>query len=164
LPIGPSLRRSRDIRDEEGSFARSKRRRPWHVTHASFLDPDIEQAQRGPTFESRTRRFAMASHLPPAPSNGAHRLRWWRRDRAPLNSPRMVGHTAAIAGRSIPANILQMESRPRIQAPDCSGDIAASASPFLTASDRKPHRRTSCGHGATPAGLSCMLTATSVIE
>ena len=49
-------------------------------------------------------------------------------------SPRAVGHIAAIAGRSIPGNMRRQNRAIAVSAPVLPAETATSASPFLTAS------------------------------
>ena len=51
-----------------------------------------------------------------------------------IDSPRRVGHRAAIAGRSMPGMVLRLNLAIAISAPVLPAETAASASPFLTAS------------------------------
>ena len=51
-----------------------------------------------------------------------------------IDSPRKVGHSAAIAGRSMPGRVLRLNFDIAISAPVLPADTATSASPFLTAS------------------------------
>ena len=50
------------------------------------------------------------------------------------DSPRKVGHSAAIAGRSMPGKVLRLNFDIAISAPVLPPDTTTSASPFLTAS------------------------------
>ena len=56
-----------------------------------------------------------------------------------INSPRKVGHSAAIAGRSIPASILRSNFDIAISAPVLPAETTRSASPLLHRIDREPH-------------------------
>ncbi len=51
-----------------------------------------------------------------------------------MDSPRSVGHSAAIAGRSMPGSILRLNLAIAISAPVLPADTIMSASPFFTAS------------------------------
>ena len=51
-----------------------------------------------------------------------------------IDAPRSVGHSAAIAGRSIPGIVLRLNFAIAISAPVLPADTATSASPFFTAS------------------------------
>ena len=51
-----------------------------------------------------------------------------------IDSPRSVGHSAAIAGRSMPAMVFRLKRAMAISAPVLPAETTASASPFLTAS------------------------------
>src|SRR5215467_13929968 len=79
-----------------------------------------------------------------------------------IDSPRKVGHNAAMAGRSIPTIVLRWNLAIAIRAPVLPAEIATSASPFLTASiaihmdDFHRPRRNAW------LGLSSIFTATSV--
>jgi hypothetical protein len=78
------------------------------------------------------------------------------------DSPRKVGHSAAMAGRSIPAMVRRLKRAIAIRAPVFPADTATSAWPFLTASiashidDFHRPRRSAW------LGLSSIRTATSV--
>ena len=78
-----------------------------------------------------------------------------------IDSPRSVGHIAAIAGRSISGIVRRQTLAIAISAPVLPAETAQSASPFLTASiachieeARRPDR-------SAWLGLSVILTATS---
>ena len=78
------------------------------------------------------------------------------------DSPRKVGHSAAIAGRSMPSSIFRLKRDIAISAPVLPAETATSASPFLTASSashiedfQRPWRN-------AWLGLSSMRMATSV--
>src|SRR6476660_4159494 len=77
-------------------------------------------------------------------------------------SPRRVGHTAAIAGRSIPGSVRRLKRAIAISAPVLPADTATSASPFLTASIASHIEDVLRPRRNAWLGLSCMLTATSV--
>src|SRR5712664_3953752 len=77
-------------------------------------------------------------------------------------SPRIVGHTAAIAGRSMPGSMRRQNRPIAISAPLLPADIATSASPFLTASMASHIDEVLRPRRSAWLGLSCMLTATSV--
>ena len=51
-----------------------------------------------------------------------------------IDSPRKVGHSAAIAGRSMPGSVLRLNFDIAISAPVLPPDTTMSASPFFTAS------------------------------
>ncbi len=79
-----------------------------------------------------------------------------------IDSPRSVGQSAAIAGRSIGAIVCRQNFAIAMRAPVLPADTAQSASPVLTASiachiddTRRPDRR-------AWLGLSVILTATLV--
>ena len=79
-----------------------------------------------------------------------------------IDSPRSVGHIAAIAGRSIGAIVCRQNFAIAISAPVLPAETAQSASPVFTASiachieeTRRPARK-------AWLGLSVILTATSV--
>ena len=79
-----------------------------------------------------------------------------------MQEPLSVGHSAAIAGRSMPGSIRRLNLAIAISAPVLPADTATSASPFLTASMashiddfQRPLR-------SAWLGLSSMRTATSV--
>ncbi len=78
------------------------------------------------------------------------------------DSPRSVGHSAAIAGRSMPSSMRRLKRAIAISAPVLPADTATSASPLLTASSashiddfQRPWR-------SAWLGLSSMRMATSV--
>src|SRR5260370_10482525 len=77
-------------------------------------------------------------------------------------SPRMVGHTAAIAGRSILGSVRRLKRAIAIKAPVLPADTATSASPFLTASIASHIEDVLRPRRNAWLGLSCMLTATSM--
>ena len=79
-----------------------------------------------------------------------------------IEVPRSVGHSAAIAGRSMPGSILRLNLAIAISAPVLPAETATSASPFFTASMashiddfQRPLR-------SAWLGLSSIRTATSV--
>ena len=79
-----------------------------------------------------------------------------------IDSPRSVGHMAAMAGRSIGAIVCRQNFAIAIRAPVVPAETAQSAEPFLIASiachieeTRRPARN-------AWLGLSVILTATSV--
>ena len=74
----------------------------------------------------------------------------------------MVGHTAAIAGRSMPGSVRRQNRAIAISAPVLPAETATSASPFLTASIASHIDETLRPRRSAWLGLSCMLTATSV--
>ena len=81
-----------------------------------------------------------------------------------IDSPRSVGHIAAIAGRSIGAIVCRQNLAIAIKAPVLPAETAQSAAPDFTASivchideTRRPVRR-------AWLGLSLILTATSVLK
>ena len=77
-------------------------------------------------------------------------------------SPRRVGHTAAIAGRSMPGSMRRLNRAIAISAPVLPADTATSASPFLTASIASHIEEVLRPRRSAWLGLSSMLTATSV--
>ena len=64
-----------------------------------------------------------------------------------IDSPRIVGHIAASAGRSISGSMCRQTFAIAISAPVLPAETAQSASPFFTASIGAPHR----GHAAAVA-------------
>ena len=79
-----------------------------------------------------------------------------------IDSPRSVGHSAAMAGRSMPGMVFKLNFAMAMRAPVLPADTAASASPFFTASSashiddfQRPWR-------SAWLGFSSILTATSV--
>ena len=77
-------------------------------------------------------------------------------------SPRAVGHTAAIAGRSIPGSVRRLKRAIAISAPVLPADTATSASPFLTASIASHIDEFFRPRRSAWLGLSFMLMVTSV--
>ena len=77
-------------------------------------------------------------------------------------SPRAVGHIAAIAGRSMPGSMRRQNRAIAISAPVLPAETATSASPFLTASIASHIDEVLRPRRSAWLGLSCMLTATSV--
>ena len=74
----------------------------------------------------------------------------------------MVGHTAAIAGRSMPGSVRRQKRAIAISAPVLPAEIATSASPFFTASMASHIEEVLRPRRSAWLGLSSMLTATSV--
>ena len=126
-----------------------------------LLDADIEQADAS-AGRGRTARAPSRCPSPPYRPDARRRRRSRRRDRARRICPCSVGQSAAIAGRSMPGMVLQLNLAIAISAPVLPADTATSASPFLTASMashiddfQRPLR-------SAWLGLSSIRTATSV--
>lgn len=90
----------------------------------------------------------MALPMWPATRDAGHRRRIEAPTSSTTDSPRTVGHTAAMAGRSMPGIICRCSRDIAISAPVLPAETATSASPFLTASiashiedDLRPRRR-----------------------
>ena len=79
-----------------------------------------------------------------------------------MQVPFSVGHSAAIAGRSMPGSICRLNLAIAISAPVLPADTATSASPFLTASMASHIEDFQRPLRSAWLGLSSIRTATSV--
>ena len=79
-----------------------------------------------------------------------------------MQAPLSVGHSAAIAGRSMPGSIFRLNLAIAISAPVLPADTATSASPFLTASMASHIEDFQRPLRSAWLGLSSIRTATSV--
>ena len=112
-----------------------------HLLEAlDLLDADIEQADGRPLDVEQHARHGAAHdrEIDEMRFVGADRGADIEHDRT---RPCSVGHSAAIAGRSMPSIIFRLNRAIAISAPVLPAETATSASPFFTASMREPHRR-----------------------
>ena len=105
-----------------------------------LLDADVEQADGRPLDVEERARHGRAHHgeVEQLLGVGADAS---RRQSSTTLSPRSVGQSAAIAGRSMPAMVRRQNFAIAISAPVLPAETAKSASPLLHRLDRPPHAR-----------------------
>ena len=104
-----------------------------------LLDADVEQADGRPVEIEQHARHGAAHHrhVDQMLGVGADRGAEIEHD---AFAPAASATAPAIAGRSMPGSVLRLNFAIAISAPVLPAETATSASPFLTASMREPHR------------------------